>query len=44
VVALCAEERAKILSGKFIDARMDLEGLIEQTENLMGHPEAYSCV
>lgn len=37
VVALCADERARVLSGKFIDARKDLEGLIEQTENPMGH-------
>ncbi|KAJ4301951.1 hypothetical protein N0V90_004047 [Kalmusia sp. IMI 367209] len=37
VVALCADERARVLSGKFVDARRDLEGLVEQTEHLMGH-------
>lgn len=35
VVALCADERVRVLSGKFIDARKDLEGLVEQTENLL---------
>lgn len=38
-VALCADERARVLKGKFIDARKDLEGLIEQMENPTGHPE-----
>jgi NAD(P)-dependent dehydrogenase (short-subunit alcohol dehydrogenase family) len=32
VVALCVDERTRLLSGKFIDARKDLQALIEQAE------------
>ena len=41
VVALCADERARVLSGKFIDARKDLEGLVEQMEKPMGYLKPY---
>jgi hypothetical protein len=44
VVALCADERARVLSGKFIDVRRDLEGLVQQTENPMRHLKPYFCV